>query len=83
MPAIVDLEEAVAVTAVADDVVPGVAARAAGLLGGDGGQQIGIEAVAAGRARRSAEAKATPAAARREAIGSMLMAASIPPPARV
>ncbi len=49
MPAIVDLKDAVAVAAVADDVAPGVAARAARLLGGDGRKQARLEMVAGRR----------------------------------
>jgi hypothetical protein len=51
VPTVVNLEEPVPVTSVAYDVVPRVAAGPAGLLRGDRGKQVRIEAVAAGRAR--------------------------------
>ena len=56
MPAVVDLEEAVAVAAVADDIVPGVASGPPVSWAATAASRARIEAVAAGRARRSAEA---------------------------
>ncbi len=61
MPAIVDLKDAVAVTAVADDVAPGVGTGSARFLGGHGGEELGVDPVAAGRAgdlRRESDALA-------------------------
>jgi hypothetical protein len=51
MPAIVDLKEAVAVAGVPHDVAAGVAARAAGLLGGDRCKQAWVEVVTRRRSR--------------------------------
>ncbi len=49
MPAIVNLEQPVAVSAVADDVVPGICAGAAGLLSSHCRQQFWINTVTACR----------------------------------
>ena len=78
MPAVVDLEKASAVAAVADDIMPGVSIRAAGLLGCDGREELGIEPMAASRAS-DLRASATPSAASLDAAGSMFMAAFYPP----
>ncbi len=48
MIAVVDLEEAVAVAAVADDVPAAVAIRASRLLSGDGREQAWVQTVALG-----------------------------------
>ena len=60
VPTVVNLEEPVPVTSVAHYVVPGVGAGAAGLLRGDRGKQVRIEAVTAARAldlRRECDAR--------------------------
>ena len=46
VPAVVDLEDAVPVASVADDVAAGIAGGPARLLGGDSSQQARVEVVA-------------------------------------
>ena len=51
MPAIVDLKNAMAVSAVADDVAARIGIGTTGFLSGYGGKKLGIESMSPGRAR--------------------------------
>ena len=83
MPAVVDLEESVAVAAVTNDVVARIGTRAAGLLRGDGRQKVGVDAVPARGCRRFPVRRQRPGKRGGRRSGSIVMAPAHSPDAGV